>query len=121
MGINKSSMGVHGQMSNRGTKSKSPMARVFLNTNQKLYGIRNSIENARSISPINPFKIIDDENSQILQGDDDIGKRQSFMELANKSTILDGSQESLHVDDGASIGEKSKILNPNTTVAHLTT
>ena len=43
------------------------------------------------------------------------------MELANKSTLLDGSQESLAVDDAASFGEKSKVLNPNTTVAQLTT
>ena len=108
-------------MSNRGTKSKSPMSRVFLNTNQKLYGIRNSIENARSISPMKPFRI-DEDNSQI-QGDDanDIRRRESFMELANKSTLLDGSQESLAVDDAASFGEKSKVLNPNTTVAQLTT
>ena len=61
------------------------MAKILQTTNKRLDGIRNSIENARSTSPLKPMRYDVDQDGEVEIGEDQNIRRKSFIEIVNKN------------------------------------
>ena len=71
------------------------MQRIFQTTNRKLFGIRNSIEDARSISPLKQHRFDVDNDKEVEVGaldKENMNYRESFMDIMNKSHMVEADQ-----------------------------
>ena len=69
------------------------MQRIFQTTNRKLFGLKSSIEDARSISPLKHHRFdVDDKEIEVTADRENINRRESFMEIMNKSHMVEADQ-----------------------------